>query len=48
MEPSVSDGQIITALLHDAADHDGGHWTVDPIRHGAAGGLHPEHLFAER
>jgi hypothetical protein len=48
MEPSVSDGQIITALLHDAADHDGGHWTVDPIRHGAARGLHPEHLLPER
>jgi hypothetical protein len=46
-ETSVSEGQVITALLHEAADHDG-RWTVDPIRHGAAGGLHPDQFFPER
>jgi hypothetical protein len=48
MELGVSDGRVITALVYEAADHDGGHRTVDLIRNGAAGGLHPEHLLPER
>ena len=48
MEPRVSEEQVISTLLHEAADHDGGHWTVNPIRHGTTGGLHPEHLLPER
>ena len=48
MEPSVSDGQVISTLLHEAADHDGGHWTADLIHRAAAGGRHPDHLLPER
>jgi hypothetical protein len=43
MEPSVSDGQVITALVHGA-----GHWTADLIHRAAAGGRHPDHLLPVR
>jgi hypothetical protein len=48
MEPGVSKAQVITALVHEAADHNGGHRTVDLVHRAAAGGLHPEHLLPER
>jgi hypothetical protein len=36
------------ALLHEAADHDGGHRTVDLIHRAAADGRHPDHLLPGR